>query len=290
MKKFTLLAFFLGACSSFLSFAQDEKQINQLISAEYNLVNLAANRGLSTAYRAYTDENTIFFTPDPQDGLKYLNNRTALPDVVDWRPSFAKISKSDEWGFTTGPINWQNVGSKKRYGEYLHIWKRNKKGDWKIAFRATMEHDQPIGKRATTFDNPKDNKYIKPRSIVRLKQREDIIFSTDQLFSTILKADNNTAFKEFLAQNSRFYLPGYEPVIGQENVLSFLKKQEISIESDVTEVDRSYSGELAFSYGNAIVTQSNNRKNYYYLRVWELQEDKLWKVIVDMYTEKETKN
>lgn len=270
------------------SYAQQEaqEQVNQLISAEYNMSVLAANRGVLTAYRTFSDENTIFFTPSPKNAVDFLKNKPSLPDVMSWKPVFAKVAKSDEWGFTTGPINWQRIGFSKKYGEYLCIWKRDRKGEWKIAYRAETEHGKPLGNINTTFESPADNKFRKSRSKARLKQREDIILSTDQLFSTILKADNQTAFNEFLTQNSRLYLPKQQPVIGLEHIKTFLKKQEITIETIAGDVDRAYSGELAYSHGNAVVMQNDETLNCHYIRIWELQENAMWKVIVDMYFER----
>lgn len=266
-------------------FAQQDpsEQINQLISAEYNLSVLAANRGLLAGYKAFSDENTIIYTPAPTNAKVYLKNKPNLPDVMQWKPAYAKVAKSDEWGFTTGSVTWQKVGFQKKYGEYFCLWKRDRKGDWKIAYRAISEHGKPKKTPNINFESPANNKYRKSRSKARLKQREDIILSTDQLFSTILKADNQTAFKEFLTADARIYLPGFDPVIGLTNIQSSLKKQDINIESTEGSVDRAYSGELAFSQGDAIIRQDGKLTKCYYIRIWELQEDAMWKVSVDMY-------
>jgi len=278
-----LLTFFcMGA------FAQQDpsEQVNQLISAEYNLSVLAAKKGLLTAYQTFGDENSLFYTPAPTPFKLFIKNKPQVPDVMQWKPVYAKVAKSDEWGFTTGRINWQKVGHQKKYGEYLCLWKRDSKGEWKIAHRAISEHGKPASQADVIFESPANNKYRKSRSRARLKQREDIILSTDQLFATILKADNQTAFKEFLTAGARIYLPGMEPIIGLSHIQSILKKQEINIESIEGVVDRAYSGELAFSQGDAIIRQGNKLTKCYYMRIWELQEDAMWKVSVDMYFEK----
>jgi len=281
----TIFATCYIALFSIGAFAQQDpsEQVNQLISAEYNLSILAANRGLLAGYKAFSDENTTFFTPAPTNAKIYLKNKPNVPDVMQWKPAYAKVAKSDEWGFTTGAVTWQKVGFQKKYGEYLCLWKRDRKGDWKIAYRAISEHDKPKKTTNIVFESPANNKYRKSRSKARLKQREDIILSTDQLFSTILKADNHTAFKEFLTTDARIYLPGFDPIIGLSNIQSSLKKQDINIESTEGNVDRAYSGELAFSQGDAIIRQGSKVTKCYYIRIWELQADAMWKVSVDMY-------
>jgi len=287
-----MLRFILITCyitfSAFGVFAQQDptEQVNQLITAEYNMSILAAKRGVLAAYKTFGDENTIFFSPAPTNAQVYLKSKPEIPDVMTWKPIYAKVSKSDEWGFTTGPISWQSVGFKKKYGEYLCLWKRDRKGEWKIAYRAISEHGQPSNNVNTVFESPEDNRYRKSRSKARLRQREDIILSTDQLFATILKADNQTAFNEFLTENARIYLPTYNPIIGLGNIKSTLKKQDITIESSEDKVDRAYSGELAFSQGDATIRKGDKLTKCYYIRIWELQDDAMWRVSVDMYFEK----
>ncbi|GAA4783095.1 hypothetical protein GCM10023231_08430 [Olivibacter ginsenosidimutans] len=278
----------IACCIAFISnkaIAQQDpsEQVNQLISAEYNLSVLATKKGLLTAYQTFSDENTIFYTPAPTKVTDYLKNKPNLPDVMQWKPIYAKVAKSDEWGFTTGAITWQKVGSPKKYGEYLCLWKRDRKGEWRMAYRAISEHFEPYRKISVDFESPANNKYRKSRSRARLKQREDIILSTDQLYATILKADNKTAFKEFLTDGARIYIPGYNPVIKLDKIQAFLEKQDINIESVEGKVDRAYSGELAFSQGDAIIRQGNKVTKCYYIRIWELQENAMWKVSVDMY-------
>jgi len=258
--------------------------VNELVSAEYNMSVLAANKGLFTAFMAYSDENTVLFVPSAVKAIDYLDNKPKLPDLMRWKPTYAKIAKSNEWGFTTGPINWQNIGDTKKYGEYLSIWKRDRKGVWKIAFRANTEHDKPGNLPAETqFENPHDGNFQKLRSKARIKQREDIVASTDQLFATILKADNRTAFKEFLTADARIYLPNYLPITKLDRIIPFLEEKQIVIESEYKEVNRAYSGELAYSSGQATIHIGLDIINCAYMRIWELQDDKTWKVSVDMY-------
>lgn len=281
----TLYTFVFSA----MSYAQQDlsEQVNELISAEYNMSVLAKNRGLLAAYKTYSDEYTTFFVPAPINAFSYLDGKPKLPDVMTWKPIYAKVSKSNEWGFTTGPIDWQSVGYSKKFGEYLCLWKRDRKGVWKIAYRAISEHGKPRGDVNTIFESPTNNKFRKLRSKARIKQREDIIFSTDQLFSTILKADNLTAFNEFLSADARIYIPSYNPIVGLKNIKSLLNKQEITIESSsVEKVDRTYSGELAYSSGEAIIRKGNEQINCHYIRIWEVQADAKWKVVVDMYFKK----
>src|SRR5690606_42135923 len=80
-----------------------------------------------------------------------------LPYTTLFRSVFDKIAKSNEWGFTTGPITWQNEGFGKKYGEYLSIWKRDRRDRWKIAVRAEIEHPnesrEPQDRKSTRLNS-----------------------------------------------------------------------------------------------------------------------------------------
>ena len=270
----------------FIVSAQTESMVGEIVAADIYDSELSANKGALVGLTNSLDNNSVFFKPAPEPALKYFKNRQNVPDVVSWRPVFAKIAKSNEWGFTTGPISWKNNGMSKKFGEYLSIWKRDRKGRWKVALRAEIEHPQESREPGIKFVNPENTKYFKQKSKVRLNQREDIIRSTDRLLSTVLRADNAIAYKEFMTNESRLLLSGFSPQVGQENIIKFLKKNKIDIKTENVSVDRSYSGELAYSYGDAKVLKDNRVQNFYYIRVWELNDNFKWNVLVEMLFEK----
>ena len=260
--------------------------VQEIVAADYYASELAANKGVLAGLKRDVDRNSVFFQPAPQPALDYLNNRPNIPDVINWKPVIAKIAKSNEWGFTTGPITYSVVGMKKSYGSYLKVWKRNHKGKWKVAYRAQIEHPRGVNEQGIKFVNPENQKFIVQRSEKRLEQRKDIVSSTDQLMGTVLRADNRAGYREFLSDDARMLFSGFTPVSGKENIQKFLIQNKIDIKTTVIDVDRSLSGELAFSYGDAKVLKDNVVQNFYYLRIWELNDEYKWNVLIEMLFEK----
>jgi hypothetical protein len=260
--------------------------VGQIVAADYYSSELAENKGALAGLKNGVDQNTVFFQPAPQKALSYLKNMPNIPDLISWKPVMAKIAKSNEWGFTTGPIVSSTIGMQKNYGEYLTVWKRNRKGTWKIAYRAEIKHPKASNEAGISFENPENQKFIMQRSKARLDQREEIITSTDRLMGTVLRADNRVGYDEFLAEDSRLLFSGFSPILGKKNIQNFLVKNKIDIKTTPVGVDRSLSGELAFSYGDAKVIKDNLVQNFYYLRIWELNQDYKWNVLVEMLFEK----
>ncbi len=277
---------FLGIIHLFFAEVRAQDMVGELVAADYFSSELAANKGTLEGLKYAVDKNTIYFQPMPQSALTYLMNMPNIPDVISWKPVMAKIAKSNEWGFTTGPLVYQQIGLPKKYGEYLSVWKRNKKGDWKIAIRAEIQHPNASTEVGIKFENPANQKFMIQRSKVRLGQREEIVESTDRLMGTVLKADNKVAYKEFLADDARLLFSGFSPIIGKENIQKFLVSHKIDIKTTLTKVDRSFSGELAYSYGDAKVIKDNKVQNFYYIRIWEVNKEYKWNVLVEMLFEK----
>ncbi len=262
-------------------------KVGSLLTAERTMARMAIDVTPYQALLSASDENTILFSPGPVEALSFLKNRPNVPDRMHWEPHFAGIAKSMELGFTTGTVDFQRVGSPKRYGEYLSVWMRNNKGEWKLRLRAIVEHyGKSSGPRTLSFIEPDSAAYFKQRSQARLRQRTDIISSNDQLFSTVLRSDNHVAYKEFLAEDVRFYFPWNNPIHGQSEVLEFLREQEIVVETTPLGHERSYSGEMAYSYGHANVAIGAEIRTCNYIRIWQRQPDHQWKVLIEFYSEK----
>lgn len=266
--------------------AQLPDKVGSLISADRTAANIAKRETPHKAFMSVVDKESMLYVPSPVNAVNYLNNRPNIPDIMTWQPNFALVSKSLDWGVTSGPMQFQKVGSIKRYGQYLTVWRRDRKGNWKIHLRAEVENFGKGPKSDLVYAEPDDSWYLKHRSKVRLQQREEVVTQSDALFSTILKANNETAFNEFLADDVRYYYPWEAEIEGKKNVLAFLKKKRIEITTEPSGVGRAYSGEYAYTSGTATVRSKEKVVKFNYIRIWELKNDYQWRVIIEMMFER----
>ncbi|MEC3881151.1 DUF4440 domain-containing protein [Parapedobacter sp. 10938] len=266
--------------------AQVLGKVGSLLMADRTAARLSETQGPHAAFMSVVDRNSTFFTPAPVDALEYLENRPNIPDVMTWRPTFATIAKSMEWGVTTGTLSFQRVGAIKRYGEYLTVWRRDRKGNWKIDLRAQIEHKGGNDEPDIHYVEPDTAQYRRFKTKVRIQQRKEIVMSNDQLLSTVLKTDAGIAYGEFLADDARLYFPWKTPIIGKSAILDFVKEQDLAMQAKSLVASRSYSGELAYSYGEAsVATGSSETLQCNYVRIWQLQPDFQWRVIIEMLFE-----
>ena len=260
--------------------------VSSLVAAENYFAGIAKEKGTTKAFLTVSDENTLLFRPNPVKAKKYLAKQPADYSQLSWYPVLAKISKSGDWGFTTGPYIYKpsSESEQSNYGNYLSVWKMNSKGVWKLAIDLQISHPKPSIEPALTFVDPNNTRFFNQRSEKRLKQREEMILTSDQLFSATLKKYRNLAYNVFMGDDSRLLFPGHEPIIGKTNITDFLRNQEIQILTEPTKADRATGSDLAYTYGTAIVTSKGTEKKYNYVRIWEVQQDHKWNVIVELFS------
>ena len=261
-------------------------KVSSLVAAENYFESLVLSKGSKKGFSAVSEESTIVFRPNPVKALQFYKKAKADSSQLLWRPAFAKISRSGDWGFTTGPCNYKSSpkASQTSFGQYLSIWHMNKKLVWKLALDIGISHDKPFKDEKLVFVDAVTDKFFHQRSDVRLQQREDMIMTSDKLFATTLKAYKNLAYNVFLGENSRLLFPGHEPIIGRRNITDFLRYEGLTINTEFVDADRAFGGDLAYTYGKATITKNKIDQAYNYVRIWEVQEGYKWNVIVEVFT------
>jgi ketosteroid isomerase-like protein len=265
-------------------FAQTSNgEVSSLVAAENYFASLVKGKGIRKGFMAVSDNETIIFRPGPVKATDYFDKQKDVEAELMWRPAFAKISKSGDWGFTTGPFEYKTPGAS-TYGDYVSVWKMNSKGVWKLAIDLGIHHKKPKNEPQLFFSDPKNSRYFKQRSAARQQQREEMVLTSDRLFAKTLIKYKNLAYNEFLAHDARLLFPGFDPLIGKNSITDFLRNQELEISTEVAIADRATGSDLAYTYGTANITQKGKSQVYHYVRIWEVQDGYKWNVILEIFT------
>ena len=260
-------------------------KVSSLVAAENYFAAKAKENGLREAFLRVSDNETLVFRPQPVRAEEFYDKKQADPGELIWEPSYARISRSGDWGFTTGPYIYTDFkDSSKSYGQYLSIWRATNRGIWKLALDIGTPHPKPKTNPQLNFTDPKDFRFFRQLSPVRLKQREEMIMATDRLFASALRKSSALGYNSFMGENARLIFPGAEAIIGKENIKKFIYDQDINIFSEPVEADRSIGSDLAYSYGTAQITTNSKTAKYNYVRIWESQEGFKWNVIVELFS------
>jgi ketosteroid isomerase-like protein len=280
MKKiiYTLLAMSLG----FSAAAQkSDGSAKSLEKAELAFSAYALKNGTNAAFTAFAAPDAIVFRPNAVNARQFYSS---APDMkkLSWLPSYTRMSRSGDWGFTTGA--YVVDGENKSYGQYLSVW-RGKDGNWELIIDLGVETNKPLQKVVPVVVEPKSKFSPKFATEKELKTSRDIIYTTEKTLNTTLKTYGANAFAGFLSADSRLLFPGTDPVIGKENILAFNNRMIDKINLKTTAADKALGGDLAYTYGIATIDYKTElRESFNYLYIWERQADGNWNILAQIYT------
>ncbi|NQX42745.1 DUF4440 domain-containing protein [Pedobacter steynii] len=251
-----------------------------LVKAEKEFAEDLAKHGAKTAFTTYSADDALVFRPNPVNAKTFYAGQ-GDDKGLSWNPVYAKVARSGDWGFTTGPFTAD--GETKTYGQYLSVWKA-KEGKWELAMDLGVTHNKPLNKVEPLFIEPKD--FYKPK-FAGDKQRAagvDIIATTEKTLNTMLKSYGAAAFAGFLNPDARVLFPGYEPIIGKDKALAFFNGMVKNMTLKTTKANKADGGDLAYTYGVATVDyRADLRESFNYLFIYERQADHNWNLIVQVF-------
>lgn len=280
MKNFlyTLLAW--SIC--FSGFAQkSDGSAKSLANTELAFSAYALKNGTNAAFTTFAAPDGIVFRPNAVNARKFYSTATDMKNL-SWSPSYTRMSKSRDWGFTTGA--YMIDGEQKSYGQYVSVWRGNN-GNWELLIDMGTETNKPLQKVVPTVIEPKDKFTPVFATEKDLKTRRDIIYTTEKTLNTTLKTYGPSAFSGFLSADSRLLFPGTEPIIGKEGIQAFNNRMIDKINLKTIAADKALGGDFAYSYGVATIDYKTDlRESFNYLYIWERQPDFSWNILVQIYT------
>ncbi|MBB2145673.1 DUF4440 domain-containing protein [Pedobacter sp. LMG 31464] len=272
----------LIATISVSAFAQkSDGTTKSLVNAEKAFAEEAIKDGTKAAFNKYAASDALVFRPNPVNARTFY---ATAPDMknLNWTPTFARVSRSGNWGFTSG--NYVVNGEKKAYGHYLSVW-RVENGNWKFILDLGAETNKPLNKTTTSFAEPKDHFIPKYTTEKELKAGREVILTTEKTLNTTLKSYGASAFSGFLNKDAQLMFPGTETIVGKENIQAFNNRMIDKISLKTTSADKALGGDLAYTYGVATVDYKTDlRESFHYVFIWERQSDGNWNIMSQIFT------
>ncbi|RYE36035.1 MAG: hypothetical protein EOP42_04855 [Sphingobacteriaceae bacterium] len=281
MKKISV-AIVAFLCTTQLISAQKTAQIKTVLDAEKDYNRSVSQKGIREASLAAIDAEAIVFKPEAVSAKTYYTGIEKNTGKLTATPTIARISANGDLAFSAGSYLIRNVTDEPEYGEYLSIWRTDLSGKLKMIFSMNMQHPET---KETPIVDFKEPAVIASRTINKDPfTGKNIIITTDKLFNSSLNFSSVSAYKEFLNLDSRYFFPGFEPIIGQDKILQFVSNQAISIEALNTGAGRAASSDLAYSYGKATIKKGEISNKYNYIRIWEPDKSHKWNMLVEMFS------
>jgi ketosteroid isomerase-like protein len=106
-----------------------------LVELEAGFAAAARDRGVKAAFLEYLGEDSVVLQPGPVWGRAAWTVRNEVPAKLEWLPDRAQLSRSGEFGFSTGPwlLTPDDAAAGRAEGRYLSVWQKTG-DDWRVLF------------------------------------------------------------------------------------------------------------------------------------------------------------
>ncbi|RYZ57245.1 MAG: hypothetical protein EOO14_11215 [Chitinophagaceae bacterium] len=260
--------FFLGL---FLcKHASAQNGLDEMIRAEKSFAAYSVLHGTKEAFLRFADTaSTLFTNGEPVNGYQLWQSRENKPGVLNWRPRYAEIAASGDFGYTCGPWTFQPGTTEDKVianGYYFTVWKKNSAGEWKFMLDIGADTGPAMNDTAEIVQHAETRKGVE---ITMLEAEAD--------FSRHYKMDSVNAYALFASEKALFAREGTGIEKEPKQIQSPSNANEGQISFSALGSGLAPSGDLGFVYGTATL----NGKKEGYLRIWR-NESRGWKLALQL--------
>ncbi len=256
----TVILFFLG--QSVIA----QKGIDNLIRAEKDFAAYSVAHSTKEAFLKYMDSNSMMFDEGkPVKGIDFWNKREKNAGVLKWRPLYAGIANSGDFGFTTGPWTFQPTKNDTivARGQFTTVWRLTKKGEWKFLV--------DLGVSNTPVENDTGT-YKLAFGKLRHRSEESMILAEERFIRQSKRSVKEAYFNHIrgmsILHRNNLIIPvaSWEEQTFRENIQYTINGSGIAS-----------SGDIGYVYGTTIIDGKTDN----YLRIWR-REKTGWKIAVEV--------
>ena len=284
MKKIILFALVLISVSKLTLAQAPAADIKTALEADKNFDKEVERKGIKGGFLAVADPAGIVFKPNAVNITDFYTNIDRQPGTFKMAPNFARIATNGDLAFTAGPYVYQNgkADSDKVFGDYVSIWHSVDGDKLKLLINVGIQHPEPETDPVSDSKSPDSSRKVAVSKDPFGGKR--IILATDNSFNHSLSISALGSYKEFLSPEGRYYFPGFDPVVGQDQIMKFIDNEAISITAETTDAGRSSSNDLAYTYGKAKIKKGEIISDYNYVRIWEKDANHKWYIILEIFS------
>ena len=230
--------------------AAHDKALESLVNAERHFAAVSVEKGFHQAFVENMADDGLVFAPGPVNGKKLHANAPESNAILNWYPAYAAISRSLDWGYTTGPYEFKaNPEAKEPAGAgfYLSVWKKQPDGTWKVA--VDMGNSFP----ASLI---KEEKYL-PAPVSKSIETG----TTDELLATDVQKVQPYQAETLIYRHDEYPVKYKDVVIEPAANITYT-----NLGFDVAS-----AGDMAYTYGSFTQLTSQGDVTGHYLKVWEVK-------------------
>jgi hypothetical protein len=257
-----------------ITLKMNAQNTDALVNAELAFEKSCLANGIRDGFLANVDSNAIIFTgKGPVNAKQFWTALPVLKGVFSWSASYAEMSNSGDWGYTTG--NYEHrantlADTLNDSGQYNTVWHKTENGQWKYLIDMGNPHPPaPLEKYSKSIHIEKksggDN--TNTGSIMDLEKRFIILFEKN-----ISEAYQKSGSEKYILN-----LTGYMPVTSTDPAIILIKKIHSTMKYQPAGAIISPGKDMAAVYGT--FDCDNGHGNY--LRIWRFEKNG-WKIALEV--------
>lgn len=238
-----------------------------VVAAERAFAARAGEVGWVPAFREYVAPDGSLAGPEG-----YANAPEQLAGTPDdgnrnlfWWPAFAAISRSGDFGFTTGAVSFDEARTPR--GHYFTVWRRQADGSWKWIY------DGGVGPIAGPETLTPPGGAVTMAATAREGER-----SADAAIAAVSMHESDGDFVGRLAPDAEVFRTRQARRIGAAAAEAFAAPAGVSYR--VSRIEASAGGDLVMVLGQASWTADGQAVSGLYARMWQ-QRPEGWRIIYD---------
>ncbi len=185
------------------------------------------------------------------------------PDL-SWWPGFAGISRSGDFGFTTGPMALNG----QRKGHYFTVWRRQADGGWKWIY------DGGSDAGAADAPGPDSEPMLLETSPAGSSSAQAALAEVAAVEADLARAaatGQSLAHLAVMADEGRLYVEQSPPAIGREAFAEALSRWPDTFRFGPSQGAASDAGDMAWTWGEAAWVREGQHRSGHYVRLWQKQ-------------------
>jgi ketosteroid isomerase-like protein len=259
--------------SSFWLYAKAQNA-DALISAERDFERACIRHGIRDGFLAFVDSSGIIFTgKGPVNGKLFWTSLPVSNGVFSWTPSYAEMSLSGDWGYTTGNYEHRAKSlddSVEQSGQYTTVWHKTDAGEWKYLVDIGNVHAPIPLEREGKIISVKKYKASHEKKSPGLAGQED-------QFILFFEKNIRNAYQKYAGSKYILNLSGHLPVFSADSAFLRISGLRPVIIYHPSGVFVSKGNDMGAVYGT--FTQDHKKGNY--LRIWR-HEKHGWKIALEV--------
>jgi ketosteroid isomerase-like protein len=258
-----------------------------LLNAERGFAQSSVMHGRNAAFvENFAEESVIFTDKWITNGKQFWKERKEAPVVLKWEPEFMDISKSGDFGISTGP--WESGEYRPNTpptgtGYFVSVWKKQSDGIWKVIFDTGCGTPPPDNnKHEISFPSGADKKAVNSKTIKPELVLVEITDAEKQMLTTWMSNPVSSTYASFLAPSSRIQTNEELPKTNKDSIDKWLSRLDKKLTWNSTGGDAASSGELGFTYGYVYLKGMSEKSTGHYVRIWKKQPNGKWTISLEM--------